>query len=139
LTPRTEQRAGQGGTKADTVPASAAGTPVKSCSVYAYFERFLIPHFSGGTGNNTLNRKKPGLEFEMGNTHESQQYPAVPGPDAPAPDHAGRHMALGRTDDAVWLHPLNVQAFISYLRDAYRAGQASSLRKEAGEYLAALA
>jgi hypothetical protein len=128
LTPRTEQKAGQSGEKAVLVAASLAGTPVKSCSVYAYYEKGTI-----------WNSKKSGTEFEMNQTHESYGHAAVPAPEAPTAEPAGRQKPLGRTDDAVWLHPLNLQAFTSYLRDAYRAGQASSLRGRAGEYVATLA
>ncbi len=141
LAPRTEQKPGQGGAKAEPVPPSLPGTPVKSCAVQVHYESFFpLPHFdAGANGNGTFVRKLPNSEFKLGDTHDSTGHPQVAAPEAPAPDRTGRQAPLCRSDDASWLHALAVQAFVSYLRDAWRAGQTSSLRALTGEYLAAFA
>ena len=127
LAPRTEQNAGKGGAPADRVPASLPGNPVKACSVYAYYDK--------GTIWNSKYEKQP---FEINRKNVAQGYPAVDGPAAPPADPAGRQLPLEIATEAAWLHPLNLQAFTGYLRDAYRAGQASTVRALAGEYVAAL-
>ncbi len=141
LGPRSSQKFGSPGQKAQDLPQADAGTPEKSCKIRVGYRTYWpFPHFDAGVnGNGTFNRRE-NRYFEILEKRTTKPYPPVyaPGPRTDATDRSGKQVVLKRQDMGFWLHPLNLGTIAAYARDAFRVGRAEIARPLLEKYLTAL-
>ncbi len=137
LSNRVVQKVGDAGKMADNVPATAAGTPVKSCYARAEYKKWGIP--SGDDkkpGDGNLNRRI-GLKI-LESDNRKQKRETKPGPAAIAPGVAGSPPKAGELKPLPSAEPVYwltlVRAALPYANDAMLAGYNEDARALLEQY-----
>jgi hypothetical protein len=123
--------AGQPGTKAPDVPASDAGSPLRSCHVVVDYIGYLVNFTKPRKGESQFVRRDKVI------VKEKRDVKKGPGAQAPGPNPATPAGKPGSTkilqqDKAgpgYWLHPSTVRALLAYGNDAFVSGFTVDARK----------
>lgn len=135
LKDRVELGAGDSGGKADNVPQSAAGTPVRSCHVKVYYKVWAIRPFEDPRPGESATVRRDGVNI-------TEKREVKPGPGATAPGlnsntpaaKPGSVRPLENAGPGQWLHPATVRAVLAYGHDAILSGHTADARRMLADY-----